>query len=657
METLRLDNSWFKDHYGRTALLRGVNLSGSSKLPARPDTSTISEEAFYNHRDVSFVGRPFPLDEADEHFARLQRWGFTFLRLLVPWEAIEHDGPGQYDTAYLDYLYQIVQRAADYHISVFIDPHQDTWSRFSGGDGAPGWTFETAGLDITKFRATGAASVYPYDRQPFVVHWLTNYTRLASATMFTLFFGGRDFAPHLRIAGESVQDYLQRHYINAYKQVAHRLRGLPNVVGFGTMNEPSSGFIGRHPHGQNEELIMRRLGISPTPFQAILTGSGYPQRVERWGVSPTGLYAYGKATLNRSRQRAWQAGRECVWREHGVWDVDASGEPRLLRPHHFTHVVRDGVPQRVEFGRDYLRPFVNTFARELRTVDPSTIMFVETVPRLDIPHWNEDDAQNVVNASHWYDTFTLVTGLFFPFLNLDIKVGHPVVGAKRIHKLFVEQLNALKQNSRDQMGGAPTLLGEFGISFSMPLKLNYLFKWFQMQERAMDASFRAVEATLLNATLWNYTPDNTNRLGDRWNTEDLSIFSRDQQDDPNDPDSGGRALYAAVRPYPRYTAGEPLHFAFDWRKRRASYTFRHDPTIHEPTELFIPTLQYPDGYAVHVSDGRYEQDTEQQVLRYWHSTEQPEHTIQIMRVHDAGAGTSCATETTTHKRYERMEVS
>ncbi len=652
-----LDGSWFKDRYGRTALLRGVNLSGSSKIPARPDTTTMSEAAFYNHRAVSFVGRPFLLDEADEHFARLQRWGFTFLRFLVPWEAVEHDGPGQYDEEYLDYLYQVVARAADYDIQVFIDPHQDTWSRFSGGDGAPGWTFDVAGLDITKFRATGAASIYPYDRQPFVVHWLTNYTRLASATMFTLFFGGRDFAPHLTVDGESVQDYLQRHYINAYKQVARRLQGLPNVVGFGTMNEPSSGFIGRHPHAQNEELIMRRLGISPTPFQAILTGSGYPQRVERWGVSPTGLYAYGKATLNRSGQRAWQEGRECIWRTHGVWDVDANGEPRLLRPHHFTHVVRDGVLQRVEFGRDYLRPFVNTFAHEMRQVAPSTILFVETVPRLDMPRWNAEDAPNVVNASHWYDTFSLVTGLFFPFVNLDIKVGRLVVGDNRIHQLFVDQLQALKDNSREEMGGVPTLLGEFGISFHMPLKLNVLLKWFSMQEWAMDASFRAVEATLLNATLWNYTPDNTNRLGDRWNTEDLSIFSRDQQHNPDDPDSGGRALRAAVRPYPRATAGEPLHLSFDWRKRRATYTFRHDPAVSEPTELFVPALQYPDGYVVQVSDGWYEQDTERQIVRYWHGDEQEIHAIQIFSIHDVGGVHSCAPEHATYETYDRMEVS
>lgn len=62
------------------------------------------------HESVTFVGRPFPLEEAHEHFSRLRRWGLTFgtfhdlsirtnqtvtitVRFLVTWEAVEHAGP------------------------------------------------------------------------------------------------------------------------------------------------------------------------------------------------------------------------------------------------------------------------------------------------------------------------------------------------------------------------------------------------------------------------------------------------------------------------------------------------------------------------------------------------------------------------------------
>ena len=109
---MHIDGPWFKDEHGRTLILRGANLGGSTKVPYRPDGATYIREGFFDHRAVSFVGRPFPLDEADEHFARLRAWGMTFLRFLITWEAIEHAGPGQYDEEYLDYVYRVIKRPA-----------------------------------------------------------------------------------------------------------------------------------------------------------------------------------------------------------------------------------------------------------------------------------------------------------------------------------------------------------------------------------------------------------------------------------------------------------------------------------------------------------------------------------------------------------------
>ena len=116
---------WFKDDDGRTLILHGVNLGGSSKVPFRPNGATYLREGLNDHRNVSFVGRPFPLEQADEHFARLRAWGLTFVRLLVTWEAIEHAGPGVYDQEYLDYVYAVVRKAGEHGIHLFIDPHQE----------------------------------------------------------------------------------------------------------------------------------------------------------------------------------------------------------------------------------------------------------------------------------------------------------------------------------------------------------------------------------------------------------------------------------------------------------------------------------------------------------------------------------------------------
>jgi hypothetical protein len=276
-----------------------------------------------------------------------------------------------------------------------------------------------------------------------------------------------------------------------------------------------------------------------------------------------------------------------------------------------------------------LKPFVNNFARALHQVDPKFVIFIETVPLTKMPAWTPEDAPNIANGSHWYDSLTLFTALFIPFLNVDVHTRRFVFGAKRVKKMFVEQLVAIKEASRRQLGGVPTVIGEFGVSFNMPFKLNYWLNWFGMHEQALDANYQALDANLLSATLWNYAPDNTNALGDLWNGEDLSIFSRDQQHEPDNIHSGGRAIRAAVRPYPCCTAGEPLFMAFDYRRGYFTFQYRHDPAIQAPTELFVPLLHYPEGCEVEVSDGHYQFDLAQRRLRYWHSSEHEVHTLKL----------------------------
>ena len=103
---------WFVDQSGRTMILHGINVGANSKLPFKPAIPTHQKKDFYETvYAVSFVGRPFPLTEADEHFKRLHAWGYRFVRLLVTWEAIEHAGPGRYDEDYLTYIQAIVKKA------------------------------------------------------------------------------------------------------------------------------------------------------------------------------------------------------------------------------------------------------------------------------------------------------------------------------------------------------------------------------------------------------------------------------------------------------------------------------------------------------------------------------------------------------------------
>lgn len=98
---------------------------------------------------------------------------------------------------------------------MFIDPHQDCWSRFTGGSGAPGWTLELAGFDLEALTDydVGCAVVhnrYPQSDQLPKMIWPTNYYKLGCLVMFTMFFGGRQYLPRcvviddaMRILGDS----------------------------------------------------------------------------------------------------------------------------------------------------------------------------------------------------------------------------------------------------------------------------------------------------------------------------------------------------------------------------------------------------------------------------------------------------------------------
>ena len=610
------DGIWFKDEHGRRLILRGANLSGATKVPFTPDGATYRSEHFYDHRNVSFVGRPFPLEEADEHFSRLKTWGMTFLRFLITWEAIEHAGPGQYDEAYLDYLYNVVKKAGDYGIDVFIDPHQDVWSRWTGGDGAPGWTLEAVGFDLTRLAVTGAAINHQTHGDPFPrMIWPTNYTKLAAATMFTLFFAGNKFAPATKIEGVPAQEYLQSHYLNAIKQVAQRLKDLPNVVGYDSLNEPGSGFIGFSDLTAPPQGLLL-MGATPTPYQAMLLGSGYPQTVDVYELGFQGPQVSGQQALNPDGVRVWREGYDCVWKQNGIW-TDADGEPRLLKPDHFASPL--------DIANGYIKPFIKRFIAEIREVHPDTLLFLEGVPGGGHPHWESDDPAGAVNAAHWYDAMTLLMKQFNPEFTVDFATGQPVTGADSVASAFVDQLAGARKGGDEARsgGGIPTLIGEFGIPFDLDNKSAYDSGDFSTHTYALDLYYDAMDANLLNCTIWNYTPDNTNARGDLWNDEDLSIFSRDQQDADwrEDIHSGGRGLPAIIRPYARKTAGEPLRMRFDLTTRTFEFEFQPDPNTNAPTEIFIPDYHYPKGYTVAVTNGIHTIEPNTQTLTI--SVQQP----------------------------------
>jgi hypothetical protein len=186
-------------------------------------------------------------------------------------------------------------------------------------------------------------------------------------------------------------------------------------------------------------------------------------------------------------------------------------------------------------------------------------------------------------------------------------------GREAIESGYEEGLSRLKSIGDRLNGGAPTLVGECGIQYDMNEAEAYQ-RWaagerdsavWEAQTTALELMYNALDALLLNSTQWNYTASNRNdpMIGDGWNQEDLSIWSTDQATEDTDPDSGGRAVEGFCRPYVTAAQGTIVHQSFD----RASGVFEAeieiDPAISAPTEVFVPRVQYPAGYAVTVSKG------------------------------------------------------
>jgi hypothetical protein len=257
-------------------------------------------------------------------------------------------------------------------------------------------------------------------------------------------------------------------------------------------------------------------------------------------------------------------------------------------------------------------PFVHRLRSALRRVHPDCFVFLEGPPRDLDTVWDDPDPL-VCNARHWYDVTTLATRRFDPESYRSLS-GRELSGAEAIAADFSRQLGGLAKISRERMGNPPMLIGEFGIPYEMNGAAAYAAGDYALHELLLDANYRALEDHLLCSTQWNYTADHSHALGDRWNHEDLSIFSADDQRDERSLDAGGRATRAFCRPYVRHCAGSPLRMRFELASGRFELEIEADPGCRAASEIYLPRLHYPRGVKAEVSSGELRHEPERQRL-------------------------------------------
>ncbi|KAF9109216.1 hypothetical protein BGX27_007855 [Mortierella sp. AM989] len=530
---------FLRDSTNRAWLLRGVNLSGSCKFPKYPipvpthagadaflesrqssrqkgkNKNTANDETDSRHADehvtnsnehahaklinesansddqpqaskqISFVGRPFELEDADEHLARLRHWGFRMIRWVVTWEAIEHQGPGIYDQKFLEYTVKALLKAKEYGFKVMIDFHQDVWSRFSGGSGAPLWTFYAAGFDPHHFAATGAATVHNtlQENEPLLrMAWLTNYYKLACASMFTLFYAGKILAPQCTFEnGVNIQDYLQSHFLGAIQALVDKIHDCRDgegeegrnlleddvVIGYDSWNEPSCGWIGLERLDSLPEQHDMRQGDMPTPLQSLMLGEGLVVHdVATYKLELVGPVKSGSRTVDPSlhpasfqqpvkawlrpelrdefdlkygirRDATFPRSGECLWAQLGVWSIK---DRKILQQDYFARgpsTTKSPLKQElIQWVPDHWLPFAKRVIEVVRRVHPTAILFLEPpvyVPppdltsrvspaNLEAEENNQNDVltSNMVYSPHHYDDLVLLTKKYLGWINIDL---------------------------------------------------------------------------------------------------------------------------------------------------------------------------------------------------------------------------------------------
>ena len=124
----------------------------------------------------------------------------------------------------------------EFGIAAFVEMHQDVWSRYTGGSGAPAWTVSAVGFDIHKIEMAGAAWLKGVKGGGHVESerglWPCGYQKLAAATVATCFWAGDVFAPKLKVDGVPIQKYLQDKYFAAWELLAKTVGDLEGVIGF-----------------------------------------------------------------------------------------------------------------------------------------------------------------------------------------------------------------------------------------------------------------------------------------------------------------------------------------------------------------------------------------------------------------------------------------
>jgi hypothetical protein len=289
---LTVQDGRFVDSAGRDVVLRGFNVSGEVKLAENG-------------------GLPFAnaADAQRSAVAMRDLTGANAVRLLMSWEAAE-PVRGQLDQGYLARLTDQLRAFLDAGFYVFVDYHQDLYSRylFNGGswytgNGAPKWVVDGAG--------------YPKEYCGICAHWGQNITQNGAVQDAT-----RDFWKNR----QGVQDMFVDQAVGGLRYLREHLTPaeFARVVGVDPHNEP---YAGRYDSGQNSQTWERDV-LWPfyLKFRAAMDAAG-------WQDKP----AFVQPNMY------WNANLDFVRQPGGLANVGTLGSRYVFNTHFYDQKAMSGV--------------------------------------------------------------------------------------------------------------------------------------------------------------------------------------------------------------------------------------------------------------------------------------------------------------------------
>ena len=222
-------------------------------------------------------------------------------------------------------------------------------------------------------------------------------------------------------------------------------------------------------------------------------------------------------------------------------------------------------------------------------------------------------------APHWYPDIYPYLGINMPPREFDEEEIR--------YRDYTGRLTEVMSRASYSLGNVPVVFGEFGTYYNFGGIEQSRASGYGVSSQFLDNYYEGFEALSVGHMQWCFSPDNDYEQGDWWNHEDFSVI---------DPEGNPRGELAFSRPYARALSGKPrssyfyspLHY-FDpdrgipnpEREFRVEFGSRETDA---PTEVFVPRVQYPDGFYVWLSDGYARYDDEEQLLYFFPTEDEPD---------------------------------